>query len=62
MVESLLFMPGELALSRENWLIAGRIGSLSRENWLSPVIQATWEARTVGWLEDDQTLKLLCPH
>ena len=24
---------------------------LSRENWLSPVIQATWEARTVGWLE-----------
>ena len=23
----------------------------SRENWLSPVFQATWEARTVGWLE-----------
>ena len=22
-----------------------------RENCLSPVIQATWEARTVGWLE-----------
>ena len=29
--------PGELAL-------------LSQKNWLSPVIQATWEARTVGWL------------
>ena len=24
---------------------------LSRENWLSPVNQATWEARAVGWLE-----------
>jgi hypothetical protein len=23
----------------------------SRENWRSPVIQATWEARAVGWLE-----------
>jgi hypothetical protein len=22
-----------------------------REMWLSPVIQATWEARAVGWLE-----------
>ena len=26
---------------------------LSRENWLSPVIQATWEARSVGWLEKE---------
>ena len=25
----------------------------SRENWLSPIIQATWEARTVGWLEKE---------
>ena len=27
-----------------------------RENWLSPVIQATWEARTVGWLEKEGSL------
>ena len=26
------------------------------ENWLSPVIQATWEARTVGWLEKEELL------
>ena len=26
---------------------------ISRENWLSPVIQATWEARSVGWLEKE---------
>jgi hypothetical protein len=25
------------------------------EIWLSPVIQATWEARAVGWLEVDTT-------
>ena len=25
--------------------------TISRENWLSLVIQATWEARTEGWLE-----------
>jgi hypothetical protein len=24
---------------------------LGREIWLSPVIQATWEARAVGWFE-----------
>ena len=27
-----------------------------RENWLSPVIQATWEARTVGWLEKEGSI------
>ena len=26
-----------------------------RENCLSPVIQGTWEARTVGWLEEEGT-------
>jgi hypothetical protein len=31
--------------------LAGRFGSLGREIWLSPVIQATWEARAVEWLE-----------
>jgi hypothetical protein len=35
--------PGELALGRENWL--------------SPVIQATWEATTVGWLEVNTPLR-----
>jgi hypothetical protein len=35
--------PGDLAQ-------AGRFGS-GREIWLSPVIQATWEARAVEWLE-----------
>ena len=29
---------------------------LSRENWLSHVIQATWEARTMGWLEVERLL------
>ena len=29
----------------------------SRENWLSPVIQATWEARTVEWLENEGSLR-----
>jgi hypothetical protein len=29
---------------REMWLFG-------REMWLSPVIQATWEARAVGWFE-----------
>ena len=29
---------------------------ISQENWLSPVIQATWEARTVGWLEVEKLL------
>ena len=29
---------------------------ISRENWLSPVIQATWEARTRGWLEVERLL------
>ena len=24
---------------------------ISRENWLSPLIRATWEARTVRWRE-----------
>ena len=55
--ENFLSMPGELALSAgrigslpgELALTAGRIGSLCRENWLSPVIQATLEARTNGW-------------
>ena len=45
--------PGEL-VSRENWL-AGRIG-FSQENWLSLVIQATWEARSEGWLEKFELL------
>ena len=27
-----------------------------RENWLSPVIQATWEPRTVEWLEKEELL------
>ena len=27
-----------------------------RENWLSPVSQAPWEARTVGWLEKEELL------
>ena len=27
-----------------------------RENWLSPVIQTTWEARTVGWQEEDRLI------
>ena len=35
--------------SQENWLSAGRI-------WHSPVIQATWEARTVGWLDKEELL------
>jgi hypothetical protein len=44
----------------EIWLsLAGRFGSLwprdlalfGREIWLSPVSQATWEARAVGWFE-----------
>ena len=46
--------------------MAGRIGSYDRENWLSgrenwlsPVIQATWEARTVGWLEKEGSLYAL---
>ena len=26
------------------------------ENWLSPVIQANWEARTVGWLVVERQL------
>ena len=30
----------------------------SWENWLSPVIQVTWEARTVGWLEKKELLPL----
>ena len=43
----LALLPGKLALlPGELALLAGRIGSLCRENWLSPVIQATWEART----------------
>jgi hypothetical protein len=28
---------------------------LGREIWLSPVIQATWEARAVGWFEVEQS-------
>jgi hypothetical protein len=36
--------------------LAGRFGwpgdlAFGREIWLSPVIQATWEARTMEWLE-----------
>ena len=31
--------------------------TISRENWLSLVIQATWEARTVGWLEKEGSLR-----
>jgi hypothetical protein len=27
------------------------VRSPGREIWLSPVIQATWEARAVGWFE-----------
>ena len=29
---------------------------LYTENWLSPAIQATWEARTEGWLEVQRPL------
>ena len=29
---------------------------VSRENWLSPVIQATWDARTLGWLWKEGSL------
>jgi hypothetical protein len=29
---------------------------LGRKIWLSPVIQATWEARVVGWLEVERPL------
>ena len=36
------------------------------ENWLSPVIQATWEVRTEGWLEKEGCFSLadryLWPH
>jgi hypothetical protein len=28
-----------------------------REIWLSPVIQAIWEARAVGWLDVDTPLQ-----
>jgi hypothetical protein len=41
---------GDLALAGRFGSLAGRFGS-GREIWLSPVIQATWEARTVEWLE-----------
>jgi hypothetical protein len=44
--------------------LAGRFGSLGREIWLSgreiwlsPVIQATWEASAVGWLEVNTPLQ-----
>jgi hypothetical protein len=55
----LLSLPGDLALfARRFGSLAGRFGSLCqeiwlscREIWLSPVIQATWETRAVGWLE-----------
>jgi hypothetical protein len=33
------------------------ISNNGREIWLSPVIQATWEAREVGWLEVDTPLQ-----
>ena len=42
---------GLLAFKKEIW----RFGT-SREIWHSPVIQATWEARTVGWLETERSL------
>ena len=39
---------------------------VSREIWHSPVIQATWKARTVGWLEAERSLPpgegFLWPH
>ena len=45
----------------------GKVAKIrSRENWLSPVIQATWEARTEGWLEKEGCFSLadryLWPH
>jgi hypothetical protein len=30
--------------------------SMKREIWLSPVIQATWEARAVGWFEVERSI------
>ena len=30
-------------------------GKPGREIWHSPVIQANWEARTVGWLEAERS-------
>jgi hypothetical protein len=32
-------------------LLGREIKLFGREIWLSPVIQATWEARAVGWFE-----------
>jgi hypothetical protein len=38
--------------------LAGRFG-FGRKIWLSPVIQATWEARTVEWLEVEGNGRML---
>ena len=34
----------------------------NQENWLPPVIQATWEARTMGWLKVERLMWILWPH
>ena len=36
--------------------VGGKIFSNCRENRVSHLIQATWEARTVGWLEAERSL------
>jgi hypothetical protein len=48
-----LARPGDLAQWPGDLALARRFGS-GREIWLSPVIQATWEARAVGWFEVDR--------
>jgi hypothetical protein len=60
---------GSGSMCREMWLRAGKCGSCAgrcgfvpgdvarcREMWLSPVIQATWEARAVGWFEVERSI------
>jgi hypothetical protein len=38
-------MPGDVVL------LPGDVALSGREMWLSPVIQATWEARVVEWFD-----------
>jgi hypothetical protein len=47
-----LSRPGDVAL----W--PGDVALWPGDVWLSPVIQATWEARAVGWLEMDTSLQV----
>jgi hypothetical protein len=64
----LALSPGYLARCRKIWLSAGIFGSLPgdmalspgdlalcREIWLSPVIQATWEARAVDGIKVERS-------